>query len=180
MKPPRPELEAESWAFALDIYARPGVADACLKLQNEAGVDVMMFLVIAFAAVRHRTLLTPSEIRQLDEACRPWREQIVRPLRAIRSGLKTGPLPAPNSETEEFRSKVKAVELASERLQNRLIAERLPLKPPTREKVDREDLRAVLRNVVTLFLEGRSGTSVTDLLPSIDEIVAAAMYDARS
>jgi uncharacterized protein (TIGR02444 family) len=180
MKPPRPELEAESWAFALDIYARPGVADACLKLQNEAGVDVMMFLVIVFAAVRHRILLTPSEIRQLDEACRPWREQIVRPLRAIRSGLKTGPLPAPNSETEEFRSKVKAVELASERLQNRLIAERLPLKPPTREKVDREDLRAVLRNVVTLFLEGRSGTSVTDLLPSIDEIVAAAMYDARS
>lgn len=180
MKPPRPELEAESWAFALDIYARPGVADACLKLQNEAGVDVMMFLVIAFAAVRHRILLTPSEIRQLDEACRPWREQIVRPLRAIRSGLKTGPLPAPNSETEEFRSKVKAIELASERLQNRLIAERLPLKPPTREKVDREDLRAVLRNVVTLFLEGRSGTSVTDLLPSIDEIVAAAMYDARS
>jgi uncharacterized protein (TIGR02444 family) len=149
-------------------------------LQNEAGVDVMMFLVIAFAAVRHRILLTPSEIRQLDEACRPWREQIVRPLRAIRSGLKTGPLPAPNSETEEFRSKVKAIELASERLQNRLIAERLPLKPPTREKVDREDLRAVLRNVVTLFLEGRSGTSVTDLLPSIDEIVAAAMYDARS
>jgi uncharacterized protein (TIGR02444 family) len=180
MKPPRPELEAESWAFALDIYARPGVADACLKLQNEAGVDVMMFLVIVFAAVRHRILLTPSEIRQLDEACRPWREQIVRPLRAIRSGLKTGPLPAPNSETEEFRSKVKAIELASERLQNRLIAERLPLKPPTREKVDREDLRAVLRNVVTLFLEGRSGTSVTDLLPSIDEIVAAAMYDARS
>jgi uncharacterized protein (TIGR02444 family) len=180
MKPPRPGLEAESWAFALDIYARPGVADACLKLQNEAGVDVMMFLVIVFAAVRHRILLTPSEIRQLDEACRPWREQIVRPLRAIRSGLKTGPLPAPNSETEEFRSKVKAIELASERLQNRLIAERLPLKPPTREKVDREDLRAVLRNVVTLFLEGRSGTSVTDLLPSIDEIVAAAMYDARS
>jgi uncharacterized protein (TIGR02444 family) len=180
MKPPRPELEAESWAFALDIYARPGVADACLKLQNEAGVDVMMFLVIVFAAVRHRILLTPSEIRQLDEACRPWREQIVRPLRAIRSGLKTGPLPAPNSETEEFRSKVKAIELASERLQNQLIAERLPLKPPTREKVDREDLRAVLRNVVTLFLEGRSGTSVTDLLPSIDEIVAAAMYDARS
>jgi uncharacterized protein (TIGR02444 family) len=28
------ELEAESWAFALDIYARPGVADACLSLQK--------------------------------------------------------------------------------------------------------------------------------------------------
>jgi uncharacterized protein (TIGR02444 family) len=180
MKLTRPELEADSWAFALDIYARPGVADACLKLQNEAGVDVMMLLVVTFAAVRHRILLTPSEIRQLDEACRPWREQIVRPLRAIRSGLKTGPLPAPNGETEQFRSKVKAVELAAERLQNQLLAECLPLRPPERDTVDPENLRAVLGSVVTLFLEGRGGTPIADLLPSIDEIVEAATYDARS
>jgi len=94
MKLSRPELEADSWAFALDIYARPGVADACFKLQSRAGVDVMMFLMVAYAAVRHRILLTPSAIRELDEACRPWREQIVQPLRAIRSGLKAGPAPA--------------------------------------------------------------------------------------
>jgi hypothetical protein len=25
-----PELEAECWAFALTIYAKPGVAEACL------------------------------------------------------------------------------------------------------------------------------------------------------
>ncbi|MGB6637399.1 MAG: DUF2390 domain-containing protein, partial [Bradyrhizobium sp.] len=36
------ELEADSWAFALAIYAKPGVAEACLTLQNEAGVDVML------------------------------------------------------------------------------------------------------------------------------------------
>jgi uncharacterized protein (TIGR02444 family) len=38
----RSELEADSWAFALAIYAKPGVAEACLTLQNEAGVDVMI------------------------------------------------------------------------------------------------------------------------------------------
>ncbi len=92
----RPELEADSWAFALAIYAKPGVAEACLTLQNEAGVDVMLLLMAAFAAVKHRLLLTADEIRALDEACRPWREQIVRPLRAVRSGLKTGPRPAPS------------------------------------------------------------------------------------
>ena len=116
MKPSRPDLEADSWAFALEIYARPGVADACLTLQNEAGVDVMLLLVVTFAAVKHRILLTAAEIRELDDACRPWREQIVRPLRTIRSCLKTGPAPAPNSETEELRSRIKAVELAAERL----------------------------------------------------------------
>ena len=177
MKLSRPELEADSWAFAVGIYAQPGVADACLKLQNEAGVDVMMFLVVAYAAVRHRILLTPPEIRELNEACRPWREQIVRPIRAIRSGLKSGPSPAPNNETEQFRSKVKSIELAAERLQNQLLAERLPLRPAERDAVGPEDLRAVLCNVVALFLETRGGKPIADLLPSIDAIVEAAMHD---
>ncbi|MGO8911934.1 MAG: TIGR02444 family protein [Bradyrhizobium sp.] len=179
MKLSRPELEADSWAFALDIYARPGVADACLKLQNEAGVDVMMFLMVAYAAVRQRVLLTPPEIRELDEACRPWREKIVHPLRAIRLGLKTGPLPAPNSETEQFRSKVKTTELAAERLQNQLLAERLPLRPPERDAVGPEDLRSVLRSVVTLALEPRGVEQIAELLPSIDAIVETATQHAR-
>src|SRR5579863_1629646 len=168
------DLEAEGWAFALELYARPGVAEACLKLQNEAGVDVMMFLAIAHAAVKHRILLTATEIRELDEACHPWREQIVRPLRAIRSGLKAGPRPAPNSETEQIRSKIKAVELAAERLQNRLLAECLPLRPPEQDAVGPDELRAVLRRVVMHFLEKRGDLPIADLLPSIDKIVDVA------
>jgi uncharacterized protein (TIGR02444 family) len=179
MTPSRPDLEADGWAFALEIYARPGVAAACLKLQNEAGVDVMMFLMVAYAAVRHRILLTASEIRTLDETCRPWREQIVRPIRAIRSGLKSGPLPAPSSETEQFRSKMKAIELAAERLQNQLLAECLPLRPPERDAVDPDELRSVLRSVVTYFLETHGRTQIAELLPSIDGIVAAATPETR-
>jgi uncharacterized protein (TIGR02444 family) len=174
MKLSRSEFEAESWAYALELYAQPGVADACLRLQSEAGVDVMMFLVVAYAAVKHRILLTAAEIRELDEACRPWREQIVSPLRAIRSDLKTGPQPAPNSETEQFRVKIKAVELAAERLQNQLLAECLPPTPPMQDAVDPDQLRSVLGRVVTLFLEKRGGQPIADLLSSIDKIVDAA------
>ena len=36
MKPDLSELERESWAFALAIYAKPGVAEACLDLQHVA------------------------------------------------------------------------------------------------------------------------------------------------
>jgi uncharacterized protein (TIGR02444 family) len=179
MKLSRSELEADSWAFALDIYARPGVAHACLQLQNRASVDVMMFLMVGYAAVGHRILLTLPEIRELDEACRPWREQIVHPLRAIRIGLKAGPSPAPNSETEQFRSKVKSIELAAERLQNQLLADRLPLRPAERDAVNAEDLRSVLSGVVTFFLETRRDTPIADLLSSIEEIVEAAMQDTR-
>ncbi len=176
MAPSRAEIETDSWAFALAIYARTGVAEACLTLQNEAGTDVMMLLMVAFAAVRHRTLLTPDEIRALDESCRPWREQIVWPLRAIRSGLKTGPLPAPGSATEPFRAKIKTVELAAERLQNQLLAECVPLRPG-KEALSSEQLRAVLGSVVTLFAERREKQPTRDLSASISTIVEAAMQD---
>jgi uncharacterized protein (TIGR02444 family) len=179
MNQSRSDLEADGWAFALHLYAQPGVADACLKLQDEAGVDVMMALMTIFAAVRHRVLLAPAEIRELDEVCRPWREQIVHPLRAIRTRLKSGPLPAPCSATEPFRSTIKAAELAAERLQNQLLAERLPLRAPDRDTVAADDLRSVLRNVLTLALEKRPGKPLSDLLPAIEVIVGAAAQEKR-
>jgi uncharacterized protein (TIGR02444 family) len=175
----RSDLEADGWAFALHLYAQPGVAEACLRLQDEAGVDVMMSLMIVFAAVRHRVLLTPSEIRELDEVCRPWREEIVQRLRAIRIRLKTGPSPAPGSTTEPFRSTIKAAELAAERLQNQLLAERLPLRAPERDIVVADDLRFVLHSVVTLALEKRPGKSLSDIQSAIDVIVDAATQDKR-
>jgi uncharacterized protein (TIGR02444 family) len=178
MRSPRPELEAECWAFALAIYARPGVAEACLTLQNEAGVDVMLLLTTTFAAVKHRVLLTPDEIRALDEACRLWREQIVWKLRTIRTELKTGPQPAPSEATEQFRSQVKALELAAEKLENQLLVECLPLRSPERETVRAEQLRAVLEDVVSLFAERRGAAPKASFLSSIDTIVEATIRDA--
>ena len=177
MRPSQSELDAQSWAFALALYARPGVADACLALQNEADVDVMLLLVTTFAAVKHGTLLTPDEIAAMDEACRPWREQIVRKLRAIRTELKTGPQPAPDATTEPFRSKVKAVELEAEKLENGLLAARLPLRSG-QEKARPEQLRAVLNDVVTRFADQRGTKASAGLSSSIDVIVGAAMQDA--
>jgi uncharacterized protein (TIGR02444 family) len=171
----KPDLEAECWAFALAIYAKPGVAEACLALQDEAGVDVMMLLTTTFAAVKHRLLLAPDEIRALNEACRLWREQIVWPLRAIRSGLKAGPQPAPSEATEQFRSQVKALELAAEKLENKLLVECLPLRLPEKETVRPEQLRTVLEDVVSVFAEGRGAAPKASLLSSIDTIVEAAI-----
>ena len=174
----RRELEAESWAFALALYARPGVADACLTLQKEANVDVMLLLMATFAAVKHRMSLTADEIGALDAACGPWREQIVRKLRTIRTELKTGPRPAPNDETEQFRAKIKALELEAEKLENKLLVAHLPTGPPGHEKIGPEQLRAILNDVVMHFT-GRRGTKpVASLAASIDAIVGAAVKDA--
>jgi uncharacterized protein (TIGR02444 family) len=178
MRPDPSELEAESWAFALAIYARPGVAEACLNLQHEADVDVLLLLMAAFAAVKRRILLTPQEIETLDEACRPWREQIVQRLRAIRTALKTGPQPAPSEITEPFRSKIKATELEAEKLENHLLAERLSLGPPRQQITGPEQLRVVLSGVVRHFADKRGIKLDTGLMSSIDAIAEAAIQDA--
>lgn len=172
------ELAAESWAFALAIYARPGVMEGCLALQAELGVDVMLLLMATFAAVKHRIVLTADEISALDAACRPWREQIVRKLRVIRTELKTGPRPAPNHTTEPFRAQVKALELEAEKIENRLLTDCLPLRSPERERVRPEQLRGVLSDVV-MCCAGQRGTKVdVNLSSSIEVIVEAAMPDA--
>jgi uncharacterized protein (TIGR02444 family) len=175
MSAPKPELEAESWAFALALYARPGVAEACLTLQNEVGVDVMLLMMATFAAVKRRTLLTADEIGALDEACSPWREQIVKKLRTIRTELKTGPRPAPGEATEPFRAGIKTLELEAEKLENRLLAECLPARPPAQSPATPEQLHAVIDDVVTFFAGKRGIKLDTRLSPSIDAIVEAAI-----
>lgn len=169
-----PSIETESWVFALQVYAEPGVAEACLRLQAEAGVDVMMLLTAAFAAVRRGIVLQASDIQDMDDACRPWREQIVQPLRALRVALKSGPSPAPVPASGELRSQIKASELAAERLQNDLLATRLQQKAPAPRAVTSEELHAVLCSVVLQALQRRGSGQMDDVLPAIDDIVAAA------
>jgi len=135
--------------------------------------------MVTFAAVKHSRPLTREEITRLDDLCRPWREQIVWPLRKMRIGLKVGPSPAPSEETEQFRAKIKSLELAAERLQNQLMAENLPLGPPDQEEpISRERLHAVLVQIVTVFSNREGQDPTARLSASIEVLVAAALRDA--
>jgi uncharacterized protein (TIGR02444 family) len=150
-------IDAESWVFALELYAAPGISDACLQLQNECGVDVMMLLMTTFAAVRRGIVLTPPDIAAMDAACRDWRERIVLPLRALRTTLKSGPAPAPNEQTEKLRSGIKAAELSAERLQNEALAQWLAELPLQSRAVQRSDIIGALRAVIDFPLQARRG-----------------------
>ncbi len=173
MTSPDAPLNEQSWAFALAIYAEPDVATACLRLQDEAGVDVMLLLAVAFAGHRGNPLAS-SDIKEMDEACRPWREQVVRPLRALRIALKAGPQPAPNAGTETLRNQIKASELHAERLANDLLASWLQRRAGKRRVVTPDELHASLCDVVTLAAQTPEGISIGGLVPAI-EIIAAAV-----
>lgn len=104
------------WDFALKLYAAPGVGDACLLLQDESGVDVPVLLFCAWLS-KNDVALTEAEIARIDGLAKEWHEEVVKPLRAVRRRLKTGPSPAPTKETETLRNSVKGVELSSEKIE---------------------------------------------------------------
>ncbi|MET0446642.1 MAG: TIGR02444 family protein [Pseudorhodoplanes sp.] len=168
------DIASESWAFALRLYSAPGVSDACLKLQADAGVDVMLLLVASFAASQRRIRLTPADIRHMDAACGAWRAQVVHPLRQLRTVLKSGPVPAPSDETEKLRSQIKASELAAERLENDLLAHWLQRKTAHHRDLTRDEVGEVVHSVVRHFLGEAQAHRVVAMQSAVDTLLSAA------
>jgi uncharacterized protein (TIGR02444 family) len=104
------------WRFSLRLYRRPEVADACIALQEEAGVDVNLLLFLLWQGTLGRTL-SAAEVAELERRIGPWRNATVVPLRALRRALKSPPELVAPATAEHFRTRIKAAELEAERLQ---------------------------------------------------------------
>ena len=104
------------WQFSLAFYARPQVADACLELQDGAGVDVNVMFYLLFLATQNREV-GRDDVARIEALVAAWREQVVLPLRNVRRGLKPGIPPCDRTDTEHFRSAVKRIELDAERIE---------------------------------------------------------------
>jgi uncharacterized protein (TIGR02444 family) len=109
------------WDFSLAVYRKPGVADACLRLQDEAGVDVNLLLFFCWLGLTRDEALGEVEIRDIVERTAGWRDHVVRPLRDVRRWTKGGAEGMPAGPVEALRSRVKRIELESERLQQAML-----------------------------------------------------------
>ncbi len=99
------------WEWALQAYAREGVPQACLHLQDAHGQNVPLLLWAVWAETEDTTLLA-----QAAETARAWDTAAVRPLREVRRTLKAFCPPVSEPAREALRDDVKAVELRAERL----------------------------------------------------------------
>jgi uncharacterized protein (TIGR02444 family) len=104
------------WRFSLRFYRLPGVADACIALQDGCGVDVNILLFFLWLATARR-LVRPAVVQAVCAKVGPWRDDVVVPLRTLRRRLKDGSSLVERNVAELFRTRIKAVELESERLQ---------------------------------------------------------------
>lgn len=113
------------WDFSLRVYAVPGVAQACLELQNRCGADVNLLLLALYAASLDRRLDAGS-FRMLDDAVRAWRADVVGPLRSVRRRLKAAPVGFNEEDAEAVRELAIRAELRAEQSEQSRLEALLP------------------------------------------------------
>ena len=111
------------WDFSVAVYGASAVEGECLTLQDQFGIDVNLILMCAFVGAAHGVALTPDDIASARALVAPWHKDIVSSLRAARRRLKTIELPDANTAkaAADFRSRVKAAELESERIEQTML-----------------------------------------------------------
>jgi uncharacterized protein (TIGR02444 family) len=117
--------EFEFWRFSLELYGRPGVAAACLGLQDKGRADVNLLFFLLYLADRGR-LLDPGDVARIDAAVRVWREDVVCALRELRRRMKSGVTGFEPLAVERLRERVKALELTAEKLEQQMLEQSFP------------------------------------------------------
>lgn len=112
------------WDFALDVYRRPGVSDACLRLQEPYHLDVNLLLFCGWTGAFGMGRLSGEEIAQCRDAVAAWHNSVVRALRGVRRILKTGfdDLPGElRGISEGLRKQVQAREIDAEHIEQLIL-----------------------------------------------------------
>ena len=132
------------WHFACALYAKPGVAPACLALQDEYGADVPLLLAALWHGRCGRGRLSAARAKRWKAIARAWRSQIVAPLRQARRALKASEVP----EAAELYAAVKRAELAAEKLQLDALERDAAARSVRAAHAQREDAQANARLVL--------------------------------
>ena len=109
------------WTFSLGYYRGAGVSEACLDLQDNCGVDVNVVLFLLWQASQKRKVAA-ADVKALADRVRPWQIEVIGPIRALRRKLKSDAPLLDKGSAELFRTRIKAIELESERLQQEAMA----------------------------------------------------------
>jgi len=112
------------WRFSLAHYNKPEVANSCLRLQDNYGLDINLLLYGLWLATRQKAL-DMQEVEK-HQPLRQCREEVLLPLRSARYamrriGMRTG--------RPRLYSQLKAVELEVESIEQKLLFRMTPAMP---------------------------------------------------
>jgi uncharacterized protein (TIGR02444 family) len=117
MTAPAATLSGPQWRFAVTLYGRPGVAEACLALQDRWRVDVSVLIAMLYADLVAGRALDREAIAAADARIAAWRTGVVQPLRRTRQDMKDMSVHRRHAAARDLREQVKAAELKAEQIE---------------------------------------------------------------
>ena len=115
------------WQFSINVYAQDGVPEACIRLQEEHGIDVNVLLFCCWSAAIGNGALTREELAAARNAVMSWNREIVQGLRAVRNFLKDGYDGIDIVDSEALRQRVLGIEINAEHKEQIRLAAAVPL-----------------------------------------------------
>lgn len=160
-------LDNPLWQYALELYARPGVREAALALQ-EAGASINRLLLACYLATQGLEL----DAALLAGPAQDWQREITHPLRALRYRVREHKLT--RAELDACYQRLREAELAAEQVELMLLweqIERQALQPgPVGAALARRNLQRVLSRLPV--------QAQVSCAPQLEIMVAAAFASA--
>ena len=144
------------WDYSLEVYQRRNVAGPCMALQDRLQLDVNLLLFCCWTGAKGHQL-SEQQIREALAATEVWQGQVVAPLRRLRRLLKTSLDLAP-PKRQDFRDKLKDLELDAERVEQDILIETVPLSP-----AEERGAEVAALNLSTYLLVKGADLSDTDM-----------------
>lgn len=142
------------WDYALTVYAKTGVKECLLNLQNEQGMDVLLLLADGWLQQQHRGWPASG----IPETYLHWRDDMIVPLRALRCRLQ--------KEAEPLRSQLLSAELSAEKEGLRRLYMALP---------ESDGKGAELLSMTAVFIRdnGQKKEAIRPLLQQLSRLMSA-------
>jgi uncharacterized protein (TIGR02444 family) len=111
------------WGFSIELYRQPGVAQACLQLQDCCDMDVNLLLYCYWYGVSFGRF-DPALLQEVYEFSCNWKQGMVQPLRSVRQWMKTQTQLVSENQQQNFlklRDRIKSDELGAEKIQQEML-----------------------------------------------------------
>lgn len=158
------------WDFSACVYARPGVTDACLRMQDEFGLDVNLLLFCLWSAAQGPGRLSSDDLAELDQQISEWQSSTVQPLRAMRRRARDE---LGDELAGFFRAAMLRAELDAERVEQELLF-RWAGERPREPEIDVPAEAA--RNLVVYL--SRHGVATERVAPQLRALLAAIVGES--
>ncbi len=158
----------------MTLYAKPGVAPACLDLQERHGLDVNVLLFCLWLGESGRGPVPDEALAAAFEAVAGWHEEVVRTLRPLRRQLKSGFHPIDTGLVQALRARLQKVEIDAEHVEQLALGASAAAQSPARPGLGAAERAAHAAQNAARYFAQFGGTAAAADVDSLCGIFAAA------